>query len=69
MLSHPVYSPDFTPSAYHLFRSMQYALKDMHYCNYEEVKKCADEWTALKNRDSTFAKKIKESSNIRRKIL
>ena len=37
VLLHPAYSPDLTPSDYHLFRSMQHALEDTHFNNYAEV--------------------------------
>lgn len=39
VLPHPAYSPDLTPSDYHLFRSMQHALGDTHFSNYAEVQK------------------------------
>ena len=34
----PPYSPDVTPSDYHLFRSMAHGLADQHFQSYEEVK-------------------------------
>jgi len=44
VLPHPAYSPNLTPSDYHLFRSMQYALEDTHFHNYGEVENWVAEW-------------------------
>jgi len=49
ILPHSAYSPDLAPLDYHLFRSMQYTLMDIHFSNYEEVQKWVDEWIASKD--------------------
>ncbi|GFT51400.1 mariner Mos1 transposase [Trichonephila clavipes] len=36
VLPHPLYSPDLSPSDYHLFRSMAHGLADQHFRSYEE---------------------------------
>jgi len=46
----PAYSPDLTPSDYHLSQSMQHVLAHTHLSNYEEMQKCTDQWIALKNK-------------------
>ena len=38
VLMHPTYSPDLSPSDYHLFRSMQYSLSEQHFTFYENIK-------------------------------
>jgi len=40
------YSPDITPSDYHLFRSMAHGLANQHLRSYEEVKNWIDTWIA-----------------------
>jgi len=37
VLPHPPYSPDLSPTDYHLFRSMQHFLEGKHYTNNKEV--------------------------------
>lgn len=37
ILSHPAYSPDFAPSDFHLFRSLQHHLSDSHFTSVDEV--------------------------------
>ncbi|GBP21063.1 Mariner Mos1 transposase [Eumeta japonica] len=39
VLHHPPYSPDITPSHFHLFRIMAHGLADQHSHSYEEAKK------------------------------
>ncbi|EFN68642.1 hypothetical protein EAG_01213, partial [Camponotus floridanus] len=39
-----------TWSDYYLFRSMQHALADTYFSNYEQVQKCIDQWIASKNK-------------------
>ncbi len=51
MLPHPPYSPDVAPSDYHLFRSMQHGLLEMHFTSYEDVRKWVDEWINMKEHD------------------
>jgi len=48
VLPHPAYSPDLTPSDYHLFSSMGHALTERHFDSYEVVRKWLDEWFASK---------------------
>jgi len=43
VLPHPTYSPDLTPSDYHLFSSMDHALAERHFDSYEDVRKWLDE--------------------------
>ncbi|EGI69172.1 Mariner Mos1 transposase [Acromyrmex echinatior] len=38
VLPYPPYSPDVTPSDYHLFRSMAHNLSDQHFRSYEKIK-------------------------------
>ncbi|GBP05005.1 Mariner Mos1 transposase [Eumeta japonica] len=38
VLPHPPYSPDTTPSDYHLFRSMAHALSEQRFTSYEDTK-------------------------------
>jgi len=46
------YSPDLTPSDYHLFAvSMDHALVEQHFDSYEDVKKWLDKWFAAKGKD------------------
>ena len=51
VLSHPAYSPDLTPSDYHLFSSMGHALAERHFDSYEDVRKWLDEWFASKDEE------------------
>jgi len=48
VLPHPAYSPDIAPSDFHLFRSMQHALKDTHFHNFEDVRKFVENWINFK---------------------
>ena len=50
-LDQPAYSPDIAPSDYHLFRSMQMDLSEIHFRNVEEVRKWVDDWIAHKDED------------------
>ena len=50
IFSHAAYSPDLAPSDYYLFASMGHALSDQHFTSYENVRKCLDDWFALKER-------------------
>ncbi len=52
VLSHPAYSPDLTPSDYHLFRSMEHHLRERIYKNEEDIPKYIDEFLASK--DASF---------------
>ncbi|GJQ70027.1 hypothetical protein Trydic_g22514 [Trypoxylus dichotomus] len=47
VLPHPSYSPDITPSHYHLFPSMQSAFTGEHFTSYESIQKWVD-WIASK---------------------
>lgn len=38
VLPHPPYSPDLAPSDYHLFRSIQNSLRDVHFGSEDDVK-------------------------------
>lgn len=55
LLPHPAYSPDLAPSDYHLFRSMQNALAETRFSNYEEVRKWIAEW--ISSKDQGFYRK------------
>ena len=37
IILHPAYSPDFVPSDYHLFRSLQHHLARRHFTSFEDV--------------------------------
>lgn len=52
VLEHPAYSPDIAPSDYHLFRSMQNSLTDVHFETLEEVRKWVDDF--IKSKDEKF---------------
>jgi len=52
VLPHPEYSTDLAPSDYHLFRSMQHALTDIHFSSYEQVQEWMDEW--ITSKDTAF---------------
>ena len=51
ILPHPPYSPDISPSDFHLFRFMQSALSGERFNSYEGIKKWLDEWIASKKPD------------------
>jgi len=57
VLPHPPFSPDVTPSNYHLFQSMAHGLADQHFRSYEEVKHWIDSWIASKD-DQFFRRGI-----------
>ena len=40
------YSPDLTPSDYHLFSSIGHALAERHFDSYEDVRKWFDEFAS-----------------------
>ena len=46
VLSHAAYSPDSSPSDYHLFASIGHALVQRRFASYEDVKKWLDKWFA-----------------------
>jgi hypothetical protein len=48
LLSHAAYSPDMASFDYHLFRSLQYHLSDTHFVEFEEIRKCIDDFIASK---------------------
>ena len=48
VFSHPTYSPDFAPSDYHLFRSMQHFLSEKNYQDLEEIKKDTSQYFTSK---------------------
>ena len=54
-LKHPPYSPDLSPSDYHLFRSLQHHLSGKNFINNQEVKCSLDQYFA--SRDSNFWKR------------
>ena len=37
-LPHPPYSPDISPSDFHLFQSMTHGLSEQHFTSYENTK-------------------------------
>ena len=51
VLSRAAYSPDLTPSNYHLFAMMGHAHAKQRFGSYEDVKKWFDEWFAAKGED------------------
>ncbi|GFY00734.1 mariner Mos1 transposase [Trichonephila clavipes] len=50
LLAHAAYSPDLTPSDYHLFASLGHALAEQRFISYENVKYWLDDWLASKDR-------------------
>ena len=48
ILSHAVFSPDLTPSDYHLFASMGHALAQQRFTSYEDVRKWLNDWFGSK---------------------
>jgi len=46
VLEHPAYSPDLTPSDYHLFGPLKEALRGRQFTSDEEVKEAVHEWLA-----------------------
>ena len=46
VLPHPAYSLDIMPTHYHLFRSLQHTLDDLHFQNIKDIKKCIDNFLA-----------------------
>ena len=52
LLPHAAYSPDFAPSDYHLFRSLQHHLADSHFQTLEEVRKSIHDF--IKSKPSSF---------------
>ena len=55
VLPHPPYSPDISPSDYHLFRSMAYSLAEQHFTSYKEAKNWVDSW--ITSKDEEFVKR------------
>jgi histone-lysine N-methyltransferase SETMAR len=50
VLDHPAYSPDLTPSDYHLFDPLKDALRGRHFTSHEEVKEALHEWLAAQSK-------------------
>jgi len=48
LLPHTAYSLDMAPSDYYLFRSLQHHLANTHFMTFEEIRKCIDDFIALK---------------------
>jgi len=48
LLPHAAYSPDMWPSDYYLFRLLQHHLANTHFVRFEEIRKCIDDFIALK---------------------
>lgn len=57
VLAHPPYSPDISPSDFHLFKSMEHFLRGKQFTELEEVKAALQEYFASKN-ESFFKKGI-----------
>ena len=68
VLPYPPYSPDVTPSDYHLFRSISHGLAHQHFRSYEEVKKWFDSWNASKD-VSFFWDGIRQFPEIWKKVV
>jgi [histone H3]-lysine36 N-dimethyltransferase SETMAR len=51
VLPHPAYSPDISPSNYHLFRSMEHFLRGMVFTDREQVEKGLDRFFRSKNQE------------------
>ncbi|KAG5325771.1 MOS1T transposase, partial [Pseudoatta argentina] len=49
VLPHALYSPDISPSDFHLFRSMAQGLADRRFYSYEEAQKWIGSWIASKD--------------------
>lgn len=50
LLFYPMYSSHIAPSGYYIFKSLQDALHDTYFQNYEVIKSFIDEWIALKDK-------------------
>ena len=59
VLPHPVYSPDISPTDFHLFRKMQNELSDVRFKTFKEVQKWVDDFLALQD-ETFFVKGIRE---------
>lgn len=44
VLLHPAYSPDLTPSDFHVFRSIKHTLSGQHFTDVDDVHKCIDDF-------------------------
>jgi hypothetical protein len=51
VLLHPPYSPDLVPSDFHLFWSLEDALRGCHFRSDEEVKEAVHDWLAQQPKD------------------
>ncbi len=49
VLPHPAYSPDLAPSDYHLFRSMEHALRGKNFKNNSQIRKLLNSYFASKS--------------------
>ena len=68
VLRHPAYSPDFVPSDYHLFRSMNNALQGVGFQTFQDVRKWVDNFFASKSQEF-FREGIHELSNRWQEVL
>jgi histone-lysine N-methyltransferase SETMAR len=50
-LDHPPYSPDLSPSDYHLFRSLEHFLSEQRFRNIEHLRRELTTWFASKGRE------------------
>lgn len=50
-LPHPAYSPDLSPSDYHLFRSLEHFLRGKEFFEHSEVEKALKEFFSSKNKE------------------
>ena len=68
VLTNPPYSPDITPSVYHLFWSLQNSLNNKNFASLEACKNHLDQFFAQKSRDF-YKRRIMQLPKRWRKII
>ena len=49
VMAHPAYSPDFAPTDYYLFRSLEHSLREKSFSNVDDLKNHLEEYFESKN--------------------